>query len=79
MINIGSALTGNGRFEPVFMDGRPKTGVTFTIGRYPASAGVPDAKFAKRGCTFSVEPIDGTDDVWLKMTYVPQGTLLLVR
>ena len=78
-INVGAALTGSGRFAPKFVDGKPKSEVTFTVGRYPAAAGVPDAKFAKKGCTFSVEPIAGTDDVWLKMTYTPTGSLLIVR
>ena len=78
-INLGSALSGNGRIEPVFMEGKPDYEVTFTLGRYPASAGVPDASFANHACKFSIEPIGGTDEVLLKVTWRKPGTVFTFR
>ena len=78
-LNIGSALSGTGSFAPVFMDGRPDNDVTYVLGRYPKSAGVPDARFVKRNWTFSAEPIPGSDEVTLKLTFHRTGLILTVR
>ena len=79
VINLGSAITGSGKIVPVFMDGKPESDVTYTLGRYPASAGVPSASYAGRGCTFSVEPIPESDEVLLKMKWSRYGMFMTIK